>query len=93
MNVDIEIYISNVVKFFKKNPQDLLNLVPKEKEQELYDRIRSTAEQNFKEGKDVVLTQKQILEICVELNGKKVKEEKLDEKIFMKSPIGFICLN
>ena len=93
MNVDIEIYISNVIKFFKKNPKDLLNLVPKDKEQDLYDRIRRVAEKNFTEGKDVVLTQKQIIEICVELNNKKIEPEKQDNKIFVHTPFGEICLN
>ena len=34
MSVDVEIYMNNLVKFFKENPKDLLNLVPKEKEEE-----------------------------------------------------------
>ena len=36
MSVDVEIYMNNLVKFFKENPRDLLNLVPKEKEEEFY---------------------------------------------------------
>jgi hypothetical protein len=30
MSVDIEIYMSNIIKFFRENPKDLLNLIPKE---------------------------------------------------------------
>ena len=40
MNVDVEIYMNNIVKFFKSNPKDLLNLVPKEREEDFYDKIR-----------------------------------------------------
>jgi hypothetical protein len=29
MSVDVEIYLSQLLKFFKDNPDDLLNLVPK----------------------------------------------------------------
>jgi hypothetical protein len=36
MNVDVEIYMNNMVKFFKSNPNDLLNLIPKGKEDEFY---------------------------------------------------------
>ena len=93
MNVDIEIYISNIVKFFKKNPKDLLNLVPKNKEQEFYDRIRKTSEKNLEEGKDVILTQKQILEICVEINTKSPDTIIRDPRVFFHTSYGEICLN
>jgi carbamoylphosphate synthase large subunit len=92
MNVDLEIYINNIIKFFKKNPDNLLSLVPKDKEEELYEKIRERASKNFKEGINIVLTQKQIIEICVDINKGKVKE-KLDPKIFMDTPFGQICLN
>jgi hypothetical protein len=88
MNVDVEIYLSNIVKFFKSNPNDLLNLIPKEKEEEFYSKIRETAIENTNKGEDVPLTQKQIINICVILNGKKPKEnndiqEKIENHIMM----------
>jgi len=92
MNVDLEIYINNIIKFFKKNPKDLLNLVPKDKEEIFYGKIRERAQLNLEEGENIVLTQKQILEICVEINGKKQKEY-FDERVFQNSPFGPICLN
>lgn len=93
MNVDIEIYLSNVQKFFKNNPKDLLNLVPKSKEQDFYKKIKEIAELNFVEGRDIVLTQKQLVEVCVELNGKSKKIEDFDTRVFVDSPYGKICLN
>jgi hypothetical protein len=36
MNVEVEIYMSNMIKFFKENPNDLINLIPKIKEEEFY---------------------------------------------------------
>ena len=80
MNVDVEIYINNIVKFFKSNPNDLLNLVPKEKENEFYDKIREVAIENADKGEDAPLTQKQMIDICVVLNGKTPKEDKVVEE-------------
>lgn len=79
MNVDIEVYLSGIVKFFKDNPKDLLNLVPKEKEQEFYKMIRNSSIKNYERGDDYILTKKQILDICVELNTIKDKSLKEDK--------------
>jgi excinuclease UvrABC helicase subunit UvrB len=68
MNVDVEVYLSGIVKFFKDNPKDLLSLVPKEKEDDFYSMIRKYSFENYERGEDFVLTRKQILEICVQLN-------------------------
>jgi hypothetical protein len=71
MNVDIEIYLSGMVKFFKDNPKDLLSLIPKDKENEFYSMLRKYSCDNFDKGDDYVLTRSQILEICVQLNDSK----------------------
>ena len=88
MNIDVEIYVKNIIKFFKSNPNDLLNLIPKEKELDFYDKIREVANENHKKTKDAALTQKQMIDVCVVLNGKtpnekKVVEEKLENYIMM----------
>lgn len=93
MNVDLEIYINNLTKFFKKNPKELMSLVPKEKEKELLSRIRQRAARNIEEGLNLVLTQKQIIEICVDINQDRPKELDVDSKIFQNTPFGTICLN
>jgi hypothetical protein len=97
MNVDVEIYINNIVKFFKSNPNDLLNLVPKEKEDEFYNKIREVAIENADKGEDAPLTQKQMIDICVVLNGKTPKEDKVvEEKLesyIMGTKFGPIFLN
>jgi hypothetical protein len=97
MNVDVEIYMNNIVKFFKSNPNDLLNLVPKEKENEFYDKIREVAIENDDKGEDAPLTQKQIIDICVVLNGKTPKEDKvIEDKLesyIMGTKFGPIFLN
>jgi hypothetical protein len=97
MNVDVEIYINNIFKFFKSNPNDLLNLVPKEKEDEFYGKIREVAIENADNGEDAPLTQKQMIDICVVLNGKTPKEDKVvEEKLesyIMGTKFGPIFLN
>lgn len=71
MNVDIEVYLSGMVKFFKDNPKDLLSLVPKDKENDFYSMLRKYSCDNYDKGEDYVLTRNQILEICVQLNDSK----------------------
>ncbi len=89
--------MNNIVKFFKSNPNDLLNLVPKDKEDEFYDKIRETVIQNIDKGEDAPLTQKQMIDICVILNGKIPKEDKVvEEKVqgyIMGTKLGPIFLN
>jgi hypothetical protein len=34
MNVDVEIYMSEFVRFFKENPDDQINLIGKSKQEE-----------------------------------------------------------
>jgi len=69
MNVDVEIYMNNLIKFFKENEKDLLNLIPKEKEEEFYKKIRQKAISNSEKGEDASLTRQQLIDICLELNG------------------------
>jgi hypothetical protein len=94
MSVDVEIYMNNIIKFFKNNPKDLQNLVPHHKEEEFFKKIREVAISNSENGKEISMTQKQLLEICVVVNGKEPKsQEILDERVFVPSRFGFICLN
>lgn len=89
--------MNNIVKFFRSNPTDLLNLVPKDKEEEFYSKIREVAYENIEKGEDAPLTQKQMINICVILNGKTPKEEKVvEEKLesyMMDTKFGIIFLN
>jgi hypothetical protein len=93
MSVDVEIYMNNIIKFFKENPKDLLNLVPKNKEEEFYVKIREVALVNADKGEDANLTQKQLMEICVILNGKHPVIDKKIRGIFIETKYGNICLN
>jgi hypothetical protein len=93
MSVDVEIYMNNIVKFFRENPNDLLNLVPKDKEEEFYGKIREQAFKNYEKGEEASLTQIQLMEICVKLNGKDPVLDKKVKDIFITTKFGLICLN
>lgn len=71
MSVDVEVYLSGIIKFFKDNPKDLLSLVPKDKEEDFYLMIREVSFENHEKGDDYILTRNQILEICVQLSDPK----------------------
>lgn len=93
MSVDVDIYMSNILKFFKDNPNDLLNLIPKEKEEEFYIKIRERALENHNKGEEASLTQTQLMEICVKLNGKDPVLDKKVKDVFIQTKFGLICLN
>ena len=99
MSVDVEIYMNNLIKFFRENPKDLLNLIPKNKEDEFYIKIKEIAFQNYEKGEEAALTQPQLIDIFRVLNGQviddKIKEkvEELDKRIFIEYKNGYICLN
>jgi hypothetical protein len=92
MSVDVDIYMNNIIKFFKQNQKDLLNLVPKDKEEEFYVKIREVASDNVENGKEVSLTRMQLIDVCKELNQKKVDPFEIPAT-FMKTKFGLICLN
>jgi hypothetical protein len=70
MNIEVDIYLNNFIKFFKSNPEDLLSLVPKEMEEEFYQKVREVSTENVNKGSDAQLTQRQIIDICVGINRK-----------------------
>lgn len=95
MNVEVEIYMSNIQKFFKNNPKDLLNLIPSGAEEEFFIKVRKIASENLENGNDVTLTKKQLLEVCVEIN-KSITQPKPENQIvgiFQNTKFGQICLN
>ena len=103
-NVDIEIYVSQLINFFESNPNDLIELIGNLQKEEFYHKLREKCEENYKKGEDIVLTKNQIIDIVVELkipelsdklNPKKVKVDMVIEidKLFKKTTYGLIGLN
>ncbi len=86
-NPDIEIYLKNVISFFKNNPNDLTNLIGEDNMDLFYKKIREQSEQNYLNGVDFVLTRTQIMSIIYNIKKPAVK------KPFQASKFGPICLN
>jgi hypothetical protein len=94
MSVDVEIYMNTIIKFFRENPNDLLNLIPKNKEKDFYQKIREIAIANYNKGEEVNLTQIQLIDACVDINQAKEKTiDKSNENLFVKTKFGVFCLN
>ena len=65
--IDVEIYISQFIDFFEKNPNDLLVLIGEVKKNEFYSKVKEQCVQNYKNNDDVTLTRQQIIDIVVEI--------------------------
>jgi hypothetical protein len=71
-NVDVEVYLTNLINFFEKNPNDLIDLIGELKKTTFYDKLREKSYENFEKGEEYIITQKQ-LDYIVE-NVKKIKK-------------------
>lgn len=95
MSVDVEIYMTQLIEFFEKNPNDLMALIGELQKEDFYKKLREKCEKNFKEGKDIVLSKEQIVETVLELKFVVVeaKEKKYLNKVIQKTSFGNIILN
>lgn len=94
-NVDVEIYLSQFISFFEKNPDELTLLIGNVDRDDFFDKVKEQSYKNLDDGEDVSLTKKQILEILVELRKDEITKPKIEEikAIFLKTEFGEICLN
>jgi hypothetical protein len=94
-NVDIEIYISNLITFFENNPNDLMVLIGDLQKDNFYKKLRKRCEKNFEEGKDIILSKDQIVSIVVDLKIPEITKQKQKylDKIVQKTSFGDIILN
>jgi hypothetical protein len=93
MSLEVELYMSNVIKFFNENPKDLMNFVTQDKKDEFFQKIKEKALENVEKGEEVILTQQQFIDICVNMNEKQVKEFQYLKKIMVTTQYGQICWN
>lgn len=86
--------MNNIIKFFRENPMDLVNLIPKDREKYFYEKIKEVAIENYEKGEDVALTQSQIFNVCSEINqpDKQVVEE-FSKNFIQKTKFGYLFLN
>jgi hypothetical protein len=94
-NVDIEIYLNQVITFFEKNPNDLMDLIGELQKDEFYLKLRQQCEKNVEDGKDITLTKEQMINIVVDLKIPDIvdKQEVVVNNIVQKTKFGEIFLN
>jgi len=94
-NIDAEIYLNNLIGFFEKNPNDLIDLIGEMNKDFFYKKLRERCEKNLEEGKDIVLSRNQIVSIVVELKIPEItkQKEKYLDKVIQKTTFGDIILN
>ena len=93
--IDVEIYISQFIDFFEKNPNDLLVLIGEVKKNEFYSKVKEQCVQNYKNNDDVTLTRQQIIDIVVEIkkDSKTSVNVKTLDGLFQKTKFGTFSLN
>jgi len=94
-NVDVDIYVNQLITFFDKNPNDLIDLIGDLLKESFYEKVREQCVKNSEIGDEVSLTQKQIIDIVIEL--KKVRSIDYDKtklySIVQETKFGSIFLN
>ena len=94
MNVDVQIYVSNFVKFFTDNPEELQKLIGVAEPQDFFDEVEKVANENFDKGEDIELTQKQMIGIILKLNHMQPEEEVVSiVEPYFETSYGKIFLN
>ena len=91
-NVDVDIYVSQLISFFNNNPNDLIDLIGDSLKESFYEKIKEQCFKNIKDGDEVSLTQKQIIDIVVKLKKVEVIESKV-HSIVQETKFGNIFLN
>lgn len=92
-NVDVEIYLNQLISFFDKNPNDLIQLIGEVNKQEFYNKVKEQCLKNHENGDEISLTQKQLIEIVVSIKETKIIDEESIVGVFQKTKFGLISLN
>jgi len=93
--IEVDIYMNQLVSFFEKNPNDLTSLIGELQKDDFFKKVKETCIKNFKENGEVIPTQKQLIDIVVELKQGPVSkyEMKSINQAFQKTKFGILCLN
>jgi hypothetical protein len=90
-NVEVELYMNQFITFFEKNPNDLLDLIGDSEKDLFYDKVRQRCIKNHKNGDDITLTNRQIMEIILEMKNGEIPHKV--HKLFEKTKYGYFGLN
>jgi len=92
-NMDVEIYISQFITFFEKNPNELISLIGQTDKDEFFGKVEAQCYKNLEKGEDVEITRNQILDILVDIHKDEIKTKKVVDDIFIHTKFGDICMN
>lgn len=90
-SVDVDIYMTQLIKFFNDNPADLSALIGNLDSAQFYEEVKKQALKNFDNGEDITLSHSQIINIVVQLNN--LRRGIKRKMPFFYSKFGEICLN
>jgi hypothetical protein len=93
--IEVDLYMNQLMSFFEKNPNDLLDLIGELQKDDFYKKVKEVCIKNFQESGDVIPTQKQLIEVVIELKKVPVSKEELKSihQAFQKTKFGMMCLN
>ena len=96
-NIDCEVYVSQLITFFDKNPNDLMILIGDLQKEDFYKKLKEQCYKNAEESDDHVITKQQMIDIIVELKipqlSKELNPENVIEGVVQKTKWGEIILN
>ena len=92
-NVDIEIYMNQFINFFESNPNDLIDLIGDTLKETFFEKVRMRCIDNYEKGEDISLTNRQMMEIILEIRNEDSPDIMRISKIFESTNYGTFCLN
>ena len=96
-NIDCEVYVSQLITFFDKNPNDLMILIGDLQKEDFYKKLKEQCYKNAEESDDHVITKQQMIDIIIELKipqlNEKPNSEMIVEGLIHKTKWGEINLN
>ena len=94
-NIEVDIYLNQLITFFDKNPNDLIDLIGESHKDKFFDKVREVCLQNVENGDDVTLTNQQLIDVVLKVKGVGMTKEGFEviNKVFEKNKFGTFCLN
>ena len=95
MDVDVQIYLSNLKQFFKNNPNDLMELIGNSNQDMFFELVEKQVLENQKGEDGLELTKKQIIDIVVGMKQDEMSDGKsiIVHEVFVQNKFGIFCLN
>jgi hypothetical protein len=96
-NIELDLYLSQMMKFFEENPNELKTLIGECDKALFFDKIKEQCFLNLEKGEDIILTQTQLIDIVRGLvaGGMIITKQPVDdvELAVQETSFGRIYLN